>query len=788
MLTLALTALSSAPCLAQTNLLTNGTFDDAGDGLAAGWMLQADVAQATAVRQATGGADGGAYVEVTRPERGQCDVRPTAGFVNLKPDTAYLLTVSVKTSNAAGDSHLAELQWFAEGGFISRTAAGATLADKWARVAVGPVAPPPGATRVIVLLRCYEPGTYGFDSVALWEVGAVPPNVLRNPGFESDGDGDGVPDAWTPSGEGARADADGAKTGQLNARTEPGASWRQAGVAITPSAKYELTASTRADEFGREFRLAIEWLAAGGEALGTAEMKDQTWKGWQVKTLRTAAPPNAARANIVLENTGPGTVWVDDVTLTERGLVGEIALRLDAPNARGLIRDGVDARAVKVWCEMKSDDPDLALQLRLLDAGGAPLGEQALDWHAGPATWTPDIATLPLGGYRVVAEARRGEETVASAEACLDIVSGDAPGLYFRDDHVALVDGKPWFPIGVTNFGPTSPEADRIVQSGFNLLVTGAFTNGEADQVQAQLAKAEELGAYLIEWNNGHVYGVPSEERHRLFLDSAAKVAGHPRFLGWMCDEALWNGIPLGDVRDGYLAARAAAPSLVFWQNQAPRNTILDLARYCRWADVTGMDIYPVEGADHSDLPNKTLSVVGAEMDKQHQTVDNRKPVWAILQGFGWSAWEKDPALHKRAPTWTETRFMAYDAILHGAVGIIYWGASYEDQESDIWNSLRRMAGELAQLSPALIAQERPSVTVNEGPVIATARRVDGKLWIIAANESDAPAEATLSGLDGVTRLERFAEEGAAPTVEQGSFRDAFEGWGVHVYREPANP
>jgi hypothetical protein len=172
-------------------------------------------------------------------------------------------------------------------------------------------------------------------------------------------------------------------------------------------------------------------------------------------------------------------------------------------------------------------------------------------------------------------------------------------------------------------------------------------------------------------------------------------------------------------------------------------------------------------------------------MEKQHRTVDGRKPVWAILQGFGWSAWEKDPALHKSAPTWAETRFMAYDAILHGAAGIVYWGASYEDQESEIWQSLRRIAGELAQLSPALVAAERPAVKVDGGPVIATARRADGKLWIMAVNESDAPAEATLGGIEGANRLERFAEDGAPLDVTQGALRDTFEPWGVHVYWEP---
>jgi hypothetical protein len=197
------------------------------------------------------------------------------------------------------------------------------------------------------------------------------------------------------------------------------------------------------------------------------------------------------------------------------------------------------------------------------------------------------------------------------------------------------------------------------------------------------------------------------------------------------------------------------------------------------------VDIYPVESATHSDLPNKTLSVVGDEIDKQHLTVDSRKPVWAILQGFGWGAWEKDPAAHKRAPTWPETRFMAYDAILHGAVGIVYWGGHYEDQASDIWQSVRRIARELSDLSPVLVARERPAVSVEGQGIIAAGRRVDGKLWIIAVNESDTRTRATIAGLADATHFERFAEEGEALAVHSGAMHDAFEPWGVHVYREP---
>ena len=786
-----ITGLALAACAyAQPDsLLTNGGFDDAGGDPASGWELRSEVDGATAGRQDAGGVDGGPYIEVTMPAKGQSDVRPSAGGVTLEPDTGYLLTIAVRASNAAEGSHSAELQWFGEQGYITRHEAGATVTDKWTRVAVGPVAPPEGATRVIVLLRCYEPGTYAFDSVGLWEVGAMPANALRNAGFESDGDGDGAPDAWEPQGEGATTDTEGAKSGQLNARAEGAASWRQRDVPVTPSAKYELSAATRADEFGRDLRIAIEWLTAAGDPAGTEELTDQTWKGWQAKTLRATAPAAASHATVVLESSGEGTVWFDDVALTESGLVAEIALRLDEPNARGLLREGVDDRSVQAWCEMKSDQTDLRLRLRLVDAESAALQEETVDWRNGPITWEPDITNCALGAYRIVAEAVGDDAAapIASAEGCLDIVPGDAHGLYFRDDHVALVDGKPWFPIGVTSFSPTSPEAERIAGAGFNLLVPGRFTNGEADVVGTALARAEELGVYVLEWNNGYVYDklTPEESRGR-FSESVANVAGHRRFLGWMCDEAIWNGVPVSTVRDGYLAARAAAPTLVFWQNQAPRNTVEDLARYCVWADVSGMDIYPVEGASHSDLPNKTLSVVADEMEKQHRTVDGRKPVWAILQGFGWGAWEKDEAKHKRAPTWVETRFMAYDSILHGATGIIYWGAAYEDQDSDIWDSLRRIAGELSELEPALVAEERVDVTVEgDAPVAAMGRRVEGKLWVMAVNESDAPVEAALRCAGDATRLERFAEEAAPVTVEDGAIHDTFAPWGVHVYREP---
>ncbi len=780
---------------ADTNLLPNGTFDVPNGTMAAGWAFQSDVGDATGVRHDKGGVDDSAYLEITRDKAGQCDFRPTAGMVAVRSQAAYLLTCSVKASTVEGESHSVELQWFGPNGFISRDIAAAKVGGKWVRVAVGPVAPPKGADKVIPLLRCYGAGTYGFDSVGLWEVTPLPKNALQNPGFESDGDGDGVPDGWQPvPGDGAPADAAAwdatvARTGQYSVRLQLPAgatarpAWLQKGVPVTSSGRYELAASVTSDRFGREMRMAVEWVR-GGKVLSTDELRDQTSGGWQRKTLRALAPPQAEQANVVLQLTGEGTVWFDDVTLTEEELVANLDLWLEQPNVRGLIRDGVEARVLRARCRMETKEPGVRLQLKLADSAGKPLAEETAKVQNGEAAWAPDIAKLARGAYRVVAEAVNPDGRVlASALACLDIVPPDAPGITFREDHVAVVEGKPWFPIGVCSMPVLDPVAERLAQSGFNLIVTGGFTQEPKEKVQETLDRARSLGLHLVEWNNGHVYEkISSEERRRLFATSVERVAGDPTFLGWMCDEALWNGVSLGDMEDGYLAARAASPTLIFWVNQAPRNTIADLARYTHWCDVTGVDIYPVEGADHSDLPNKTLSVVGDEMEKQAKTVSGRKPVWAVLQGFGWSAWEKDEKLHKRAPTWEETRFMAYDAILHGATGVIYWGASYEKQDAPIWDSLRRIARELADLTPALVSEERVKVGA-QAPVIAQARRANGKLCVIAVNESAQPAKAQLTGLPN-GKLQRIGEEGAV-SVTAGAMADEFAGYGVHVYREP---
>ena len=69
---------------------------------------------------------------------------------------------------------------------------------------------------------------------------------------------------------------------------------------------------------------------------------------------------------------------------------------------------------------------------------------------------------------------------VVSQVAPLDIVPANAAGLFFRDDQVALLDGKPWFPIGVCSMPALDPVAERLAESFELIVVRGGVSDSFA--------------------------------------------------------------------------------------------------------------------------------------------------------------------------------------------------------------------------------------------------------------------------------------------------------------------
>ncbi|MFC1637368.1 hypothetical protein ACFL5Z_21315 [Planctomycetota bacterium] len=211
------------------------------------------------------------------------------------------------------------------------------------------------------------------------------------------------------------------------------------------------------------------------------------------------------------------------------------------------------------------------------------------------------------------------------------------------------------------------------------------------------------------------------------------------------------------------------------WINEAAQSDLKFVRQYIDYIDITGCDIYPVK-TDKQNVP-----IIGDATERWKKVSRNEKPVWMVLQAFSWSELG-DYYGHKTVvyPSFAESRFMAYDAIVHGARGILYWGSHYL-KSSEFRQSLYALTSELDALQPFLVADEYPKariglVVLEPDPSARGVRisvRWAGRDWIvIMVNEDDhAYLGVEVTGLDelnGRTLELLYGSEKA--TVGQGEF------------------
>lgn len=270
----------------------------------------------------------------------------------------------------------------------------------------------------------------------------------------------------------------------------------------------------------------------------------------------------------------------------------------------------------------------------------------------------------------------------------------------------------------------------------------------------------ETLQQRAQDWFERGLY-VDFERARAEFWSKAGQPSPNP---GVRVDDAPERVRKSGDgITAGIRAVRELDSRHVIWLNHAPRSSLADLRLYNRAADMVGCDIYPVPAnllVGHSDLLDMTLGSVGAYTERMRAAAPG-KACAMVLQGFGWrdlkeKANEKQDAIGVgRRPNFGESRFMAYEAILHGANAILYWGTAYlkpvEDDGTTVtgrpklWRDLLQLTRELRALEPALLAPPLKSPKVRLSPtygsidgagVLCSLRHVGEDYILLVVNET----------------------------------------------------
>ena len=277
-------------------------------------------------------------------------------------------------------------------------------------------------------------------------------------------------------------------------------------------------------------------------------------------------------------------------------------------------------------------------------------------------------------------------------------------------------------------------------------------------------------------------------------------------------------------IRDGLVRAarklKTLDPNHPLVIIQAPRSTVAQLTPYRPAFDITGADIFPwrTRPGEHSDIGNKELGAVG-DVTRKMARAAGGKPVWTTLQ-IAWSGTAPSaakPDIVPRFPTQHDLRYMAYQAIICGARGLMFFGGHLTQVARPVdaragWNwtfwdlALKPLLEELSStaVAPALVAPAGPTLTTTATDLDLVTRRDGRFLYLLAARRGGATSRVGFTGLPrkldgspiaGGQVLFEYVQEPLPPpigagqqvfrsvSVADGGFRDWFGPHDVHVYR-----
>jgi hypothetical protein len=391
---------------------------------------------------------------------------------------------------------------------------------------------------------------------------------------------------------------------------------------------------------------------------------------------------------------------------------------------------------------------------------GLKLGDKVLALRTDFDGASSGTSELLAGGETLTVSPAQGLQVLRIAEP--------------RRDGYIRQDGARHFPIGFYEFPKDNEDLLELAAGGVNLVRCHS---------KEHLDRVGEAG--MMGWVSLNIAGGPTDA----FRAQVKELRDHPALAVWEGpDEIVWTFTAYS-----YLAERAgftreewrgqkpkavayakkhaadlmpkmrAAIDVVreldpkarpFWINEAANSDVTYVRQYMDSIDITGCDYYPVKSTPYD------LQTIGRVTERWNK-IGRGKPVWMVLQAFSWHT--AHATRGRKYPTFAESRFMAYDAIAHGARGILYWGSQMIDSP-EFRTALLSLTAELAALDAFLVAPQESGVHVDlideifdePGNGVAVVSRRSGDDWLLVlVNEDDhRHLGVEVHGLDGLNGRE----------------------------------
>ena len=360
----------------------------------------------------------------------------------------------------------------------------------------------------------------------------------------------------------------------------------------------------------------------------------------------------------------------------------------------------------------------------------------------------------------------------------------ETPQGYFSSNGLITINGRPFFPIGIYSVNPTFAFKE-IKEAGFNTVHT---YESNRDYLREYIKHAETVGLKIL-IHPGDYLGNPKFDIDNV-NNMVKDFARSPAILAWyLCDEPELQKVSPGQlIEEMNLVHELDSFHPVAIVLAEPKK----FDDYAEATDIFMVDPYPV--------PHRPLVDVAKTVDAARKAVGDKKPIWVILQAFGYQNEKNKGWGWKREPTYQEMKAMTYLAIAQGAKGIFYYtyhGSQYFIKESpQHWENLKAIVKELTTIYPLLISPEAKDFEFNiaerdsnQSSLFWTVRKVSegnsliqAGTYIVVVNSSKHPIMATF-------RLKQYQSTDIKVILENrklvstdGNFSDSFAPYEVHIY------
>ena len=274
---------------------------------------------------------------------------------------------------------------------------------------------------------------------------------------------------------------------------------------------------------------------------------------------------------------------------------------------------------------------------------------------------------------------------------------------------------------------------------------------------------------------------VHTDEDETKLRDKILDLKDHPAIVTWEApDEAIWaiwkggrseptrpwmmpeaerselyerlDNLVVGLIR-GAGIIRSLDQNRKLWLNEAVIAPLDILSRCAGALDVVGFDYYPIP-----ERWWRPMNLMGPDTGRFRAAAPDCE-LWIVQQAFSWS---NLPGTTEESggglPNREQYRFMAWQAIAHGATGLLWWGSRHEPRPAPFLEDLMATAAELNALQPFLTTSSIQTVQVGvdyhqSRPILGCtgfARRAGDETLLVIINQDSQEADAVVTGLDWV--------------------------------------